>query len=242
MFMSEKKTEESKVEKKTEESKVEKEEKVKKHTHKETAEVVTLRGDPPQGALVPSNASKHSSTKSTEANGTHHVVSEEKKVEQTDKPVQEEKEPEKKAKKTAPKAKKKPKKSSAIVARGKRKKSIARARVKVGKGQFRVNGSAINSVQNKYIRELMLEPVKLAGEKALQVDISASSYGGGVMGQAQAVRTAIARGLVEYFEDDALKQVYLERDRSLLIEDPRRVEPKKYRGPKSRARYQKSYR
>lgn len=203
-------------EKKTEESKVEKEEKVKKHTPK--AE--------------------------TEAKGTHHVVSEEKKVEHAHKEpvaVLEEKESEKKVKK-APKAKKKPKKSGAVVARGKRKESIARARVKGGKGHFRVNGSAINAVQNRYLRELMLEPVKLAGEKALQVDISASSYGGGVMGQAQAIRTAVARGLVEYFEDDSLKQAYLERDRSLLIEDPRRVEPKKYRGPKSRARYQKSYR
>jgi len=219
------------------------EEKVKKHTHphepaekvehahKEPAEKVEHPHEPAEKVEHP-----HEPAEKVEHAHKEPAAVQEKENKETD--VAEKKQ----TKKASPKAKKKPKKSGAIIARGKRKESIARARVKVGKGQFRVNGSTVNAIQNRYLRELILEPVKLAGEKALLVDISASSYGGGVMGQAQAVRTAVARGLVEYFEDDSLKQTYLERDRSLLIEDPRRVEPKKYRGPKSRARYQKSYR
>ncbi len=62
------------------------------------------------------------------------------------------------------------------------------------------------------------------------------------MGQAQAARTAIANALVEYFGEMNLREKFVEIDRSLVVEDTRRVEPKKYRGPKARARYQKSYR
>lgn len=129
-----------------------------------------------------------------------------------------------------------------VVVRGKRKRAIARASVRAGKGQIRINERSVNSINNSYVKELILEPVKLAGEKALGVDIHVNVYGGGVLGQAQATRTAIAKALVNYFEDDSLKSAYLERDRSLLVEDPRRAESKKFKGPKARARYQKSYR
>ncbi|MBU0586162.1 30S ribosomal protein S9, partial [Candidatus Micrarchaeota archaeon] len=62
------------------------------------------------------------------------------------------------------------------------------------------------------------------------------------MGQAQAARVAIAKALVDYTQDEALKKTFLDHDRSLLVDDVRRVEAKKYKGPKARARYQKSYR
>lgn len=149
---------------------------------------------------------------------------------------------EEKKEKTKKSAVKKKKTKKYIVARGKRKSAIARARVSAGKGQVRVNKRSINSINNQYIKELILEPVRLAGEKSLSVNIYVNVRGGGVLGQAQATRTAIAKALVEYFEDDSLKSLYLERDRSLLVEDPRRVESKKFKGPKARARFQKSYR
>ena len=57
-----------------------------------------------------------------------------------------------------------------------------------------------------------------------------------------ACRMAIARALVEYSADPALKARMIERDRFMIAEDFRRVEPKKYLGPKARARFQKSYR
>ncbi|MBN2478209.1 30S ribosomal protein S9 [Candidatus Micrarchaeota archaeon] len=166
-----------------------------------------------------------------------------KKEEKAEVKAEEIKEEKKETKKTAAKKKKKTgKKKDVTISRGKRKKSIARATVKKGKGTVRVNGVGVLGIQNVYISELVMEPVKIAGAKAVELDISVTVNGGGVMGQAQAARTAIAKALVEYLDDESLKEAYMERDRSLLVEDSRRVEPKKYRGPKARARFQKSYR
>ena len=78
--------------------------------------------------------------------------------------------------------------------------------------------------------------------KLSKIDVSVNVKGGGVMGQIQAARTAIARALVEYFEDEGLAKKMYEYDRYLLGNDPRRVEPKKDRARKARAKYQKSYR
>ncbi len=151
----------------------------------------------------------------------------------------EKKKPKTRKRKSSSKKKKGPK---CFVARGKRKTAVARASVKDGRGNLRINKNSINSINNKYVRDLILEPLKLAGEKALKVDISVNVFGGGVLGQAQAVRTAIAKAMVAYFDDQSLKTLYLGRDRSLLIEDSRRVESKKFKGPKARARFQKSFR
>ena len=62
------------------------------------------------------------------------------------------------------------------------------------------------------------------------------------MGQADAIRTAIAKGLVDYFKDEDLKKMFLEFDRSLLVNDPRRKEPKHPLGRGARKKRQKSYR
>jgi small subunit ribosomal protein S9 len=129
-----------------------------------------------------------------------------------------------------------------VIARGKRKESIARATVKEGSGKVRINKIALNTLNNKYIKDLIYQPLSLLGPEANKIDVSVNVVGGGVMGQAQAARTAIAKALVEYFEDMNLKEKFLSIDRTLIVEDVRRVEPKKYRGPKARARYQKSYR
>ncbi len=143
----------------------------------------------------------------------------------------------------APRKKKKTKKAKkAVVARGKRKTSVARATVKEGKGNIRVNSINLNAYQNKYVREIIYEPLSYIGADIEKVDVSVSVQGGGVLGQAQAARTAIAKGLIAFFEDEKLQQRFEDIDRSLIVEDPRRVESKKYKGRKARARYQKSYR
>ena len=126
-------------------------------------------------------------------------------------------------------------------ARGKRKEAIARATVKEGKGNVRVNAIMLKGFGNKYVRGIIEEPVLIAGPDALKVDIEVRVRGGGAMGQAQACRTAIARALAQWF-GEGLQKKYKESDRYLLREDSRRVEPKKYKGPKARARFQKSYR
>jgi small subunit ribosomal protein S9 len=127
-------------------------------------------------------------------------------------------------------------------ARGKRKRSIARATVRSGKGVVRINKKAVDAFTNRYEREMMKEPLRIAGDIAKTVDVYVNVMGGGRTGQAQASRSAIARALVEYTKDEELKKKLLESDRFLLFEDPRKVEPKKYKGRKARARFQKSYR
>lgn len=135
----------------------------------------------------------------------------------------------------------KPKKGAEVV-RGKRKEAVARASVRKGKGVIRFNRMEVGAIPNRYVRELLAEPLRLAPEIATEVDIDVTTYGGGTMGQAQAGRLAIARALVEYSGDATLKERMVKRDKFLLAEDSRRVEPKKYKGPKARARFQKSYR
>lgn len=126
-------------------------------------------------------------------------------------------------------------------ARGKRKESIARAVVTPGTGNVFINKAHVSTITNAQLRMVILEPLDYySGRDA--VDIRVSVLGGGTGGQAQAVRTAIAKALVVYSKDDAFRATMLKADRSLLVEDSRRVEPKKFKGPKARARFTKSYR
>ncbi len=140
------------------------------------------------------------------------------------------------------KTRKRKKAKKVVVARGKRKEAIARATIKPGSGKVVINKTPLDAFQNKYVAWLIKEPLLIAGADAAKVDIRVNVQGGGMMGQAQAARTAIAKGLVEYFESEELEKRFLEHDPSLIVEDVRRVEPKKYKGPKARARFQKSYR
>jgi len=134
------------------------------------------------------------------------------------------------------------KKTKAFVARGKRKTSVARATVIAGKGIVRINSMNVNSLNNPYVRDIILEPLRYLGPEANAIDISINVNGGGRMGQAQAARTAIANALIGFFDTMDLKTKFIDIDRSLVVEDTRRVETKKYKGPKARARFQKSYR
>ncbi len=126
---------------------------------------------------------------------------------------------------------------------GKRKTAIARATIKGGKGRVRINSVPLEVLEPELARLKMMEPLELAGtDKSVKIDIEVNVNGGGVMGQATATRTAIARGLVEYFEDEELKVKYRTFDRSLLVNDPRRSEPKPPLGRGARKKRQKSYR
>lgn len=125
---------------------------------------------------------------------------------------------------------------------GKRKTSIARASFKEGRGVVRINKKLLNVVEPQLIREKIQEPLDLAGEFAKQLDITVTIRGGGMMGQADAARTAIARGLVDWTNDLSMKDLFLKQDRTLLVNDYRQKEPKKFGGRGARARRQKSYR
>jgi small subunit ribosomal protein S9 len=125
---------------------------------------------------------------------------------------------------------------------GKKKTAIARATVSEGEGRVRVNAQPVELAEPELARLKMLEPFRIADEQREDVDISVDVRGGGTVGRADAVRTAIARGLVQHSNDAELRDAYMEFDRSLLVNDVRQSESKKWGGPGARARYQKSYR
>jgi small subunit ribosomal protein S9 len=125
---------------------------------------------------------------------------------------------------------------------GKKKTAIARATVREGSGQVRINSRPVELIEPEPARLKMLEPFRLAEDRREGVDIDIDVEGGGVIGQADAARTAIARGLVEFSNDAELRDAYMEFDRSLLVNDVRQSESKKWGGPGARARFQKSYR
>ncbi|MHC1592541.1 MAG: 30S ribosomal protein S9 [Methermicoccaceae archaeon] len=125
---------------------------------------------------------------------------------------------------------------------GKKKTAIAKATIREGKGRVRINSIPIELITPELVRLKMVEPLELAGELRDKVDMNIKVKGGGIMGQAGAVRTAIARGLVEWSGDVKLKEAYHEYDRTLLVSDTRSKERKMFGGPGARARRQKSYR
>jgi small subunit ribosomal protein S9 len=132
---------------------------------------------------------------------------------------------------------------------GKRKTAIARATVRKGQGRIRINSEPIEILSPALARRKALEPMQIAEamSRMADVDIAVDVVGGGIMGQVDAIRTAIARGLVKYNggaegEDEELRDMYLRFDRSLLVNDPRRKEPKHPMGRGARKKWQKSYR
>src|SRR5713226_42500 len=130
----------------------------------------------------------------------------------------------------------------AIVASGKRKTAVARATLTKGRGIVRINSVPVEMYPFEIGRLKILEPLKLAGKKVDSIDIDVNVQGGGVMGQADAVRTAIARGLVQFLNDNELETLFREYDRTLIVPDTRRKLPKKPLGRGARKKRQKSYR
>ncbi|MGC8648971.1 MAG: 30S ribosomal protein S9 [Candidatus Micrarchaeia archaeon] len=135
--------------------------------------------------------------------------------------------------------------SKSIVVKSKRKEAVARVYIKKGSGKLSINKVDINALKSKIQKAFLLEPIQIstaAANYAKALDIKVNVKGGGVSAQMQAARSAIAKGIVSFSNDESLKKTYLNYDRNILIDDPRRVEPKKFKGPKARARFQTSYR
>jgi small subunit ribosomal protein S9 len=113
---------------------------------------------------------------------------------------------------------------------GRRKEAIVRVRLLPGTGQFTLNGRTIEEYfPNKVHQQLIREPFVIL-EKAEQYDVVGLLHGGGVSGQAGALRLAIARALIEIEPDDrpALKKA------GFLTRDARVTERKKYGLKKAR--------
>lgn len=102
--------------------------------------------------------------------------------------------------------------------------AIARAKVTQGTGKILINSMPLEIFGNEPLRLWIKEPIILAGDVAKLVNIQVKTKGGGIVGQAEAARQAIARALVEFSKSENLKNKYMEYDRNLLVYDYRRTE------------------
>ena len=124
-------------------------------------------------------------------------------------------------------------------ATGRRKTAVARVRVIPGEGRVVVNGKTVEDFfgGNERQKASALAPFRLS--KTLSAyDVFVSTAGGGITGQAEAMRLGISRALVEM--DPKLRTPL--RAKGFLTRDPRMVERKKAGQPKARARFQHSKR
>lgn len=125
-----------------------------------------------------------------------------------------------------------------IHAIGRRKTAVARIFLKEGSGQVTINGRDLKTfLPTGILQAKVLQPMKLTGTQGAY-DIKVNVKGGGITGQAEAIRHALSRALcsvnVEY--RPVLKA------EGLLTRDPRMVERKKYGRKKARKRFQFSKR
>ena len=127
-------------------------------------------------------------------------------------------------------------------ASGKRKMSIARATIKPGKGIVKINKKPLDLYQPKIAREIIKEVLLIAGDISKKINVYVDVKGGGVMSQAEASRSAIARALVQYTNSNDLKKKFVSYDRNILVADVRRTEPQKPLRSAARASKQTSKR
>lgn len=133
---------------------------------------------------------------------------------------------------------------------GRKKNATAVATCTEGKGNLRLNGKSLNFIEPASMRMKVWEPILLLGQTRFQnLNIRVRVRGGGSTSQCMAIRQAIAKAVIAFsqkYEDEAtkreLKELLIQYDKSLLVADPRRCEPKKFGGRGARARFQKSYR
>jgi len=128
--------------------------------------------------------------------------------------------------------------SSITIATGKRKNAVARVRLALGSGSITVNGREMNEYFPRAALQILVRgPLDVTGSED-RYDIKASIHGGGVAGQAGALRHGIARALEKL---DGTQRTVLKRA-GYLTRDPRRKERKKYGQKGARARFQFSKR
>ena len=121
---------------------------------------------------------------------------------------------------------------------GRRKAAIARIYMSEGNGTITVNGKTLEEYfPVDTLRYVVLQPLNLT-ENAGKYDIKVNLDGGGVKGQAEALRLAISRALVSINEEYRA----LLKPHGLMTRDPRVVERKKPGQPKARKRFQFSKR
>ena len=117
---------------------------------------------------------------------------------------------------------------------GRRKTSVARLYMRPGKGSFVINGKELDKYfASELLRLIVEQPLKLV-DASSTFDYKVNIYGGGLKGQAEAIRLAVSRALVK---NDEETRIILKKE-GFLTRDPRMVERKKYGRRKARRAFQ----
>jgi small subunit ribosomal protein S9 len=123
-------------------------------------------------------------------------------------------------------------------ATGRRKDAVARVWVKPGKGEITVNGKKVGQYFARPVLRMLITQPFLVADRYNQFDVYCTVTGGGLSGQAGAVRHGISRALTLY--EPELRTIL--KAAGFLTRDPRRVERKKYGKAKARRSFQFSKR
>ncbi|QGA55104.1 30S ribosomal protein S9 [Sulfolobus sp. E5-1-F] len=130
-----------------------------------------------------------------------------------------------------------------IISSARRKTARATCYIFPGKGRVLVNNVPIELIPIEMVRSKIMEPLLLAGNDVRsKIDAKIVTYGGGIIGQADAARMALARALVKFTGSEELKKIYRAYDRTMLAGDPRQTESEKWMRYSARRWRQKSYR
>lgn len=121
---------------------------------------------------------------------------------------------------------------------GRRKTSVARVYLRPGNGTWSVNGRTLEQHLPRHVLQQSANRPLVATETAGQYDVKVTVNGGGVRGQADAIRLAVARALLKVNEEFRVRL----RAEGLLTRDPREVERKKPGQPGARKKFQFSKR
>ncbi|KAF2320224.1 hypothetical protein GH714_026114 [Hevea brasiliensis] len=127
---------------------------------------------------------------------------------------------------------------------GRKKTAVAVTYCKRGRGLIKINGCPIELVEPEILRFKAYEPILLLGRHRFAgVDMRIRVKGGGHTSQIYAIRQSIAKALVAFYQKyvdeqskKEIKDILVRYDRTLLVADPRRCEPKKFGGRGARAR------
>ncbi len=121
---------------------------------------------------------------------------------------------------------------------GRRKRSVARVKLTLGNGAITVNSKSIDEYFGRSsLMQIVRQPLEVT-QTGARFDVNVKAEGGGIAGQAGAVRHGIARALLEM--DETLREPL--RRNGLLTRDPREKESKKYGRKRARKRFQFSKR
>ncbi|MAK06572.1 MAG: 30S ribosomal protein S9 [Cytophagales bacterium] len=121
-----------------------------------------------------------------------------------------------------------------IISVGRRKTSVARLYMKPGKGSFVINNSDLNKYFSSELLRLIVEQPLKSVDALNKFDFKVNIHGGGLKGQAEAIRLAVSRALVKNDEEN---RPVLKKE-GFLTRDPRMVERKKYGRRKARRAFQ----